>query len=86
MKTSKKASRRQGRPRVGLRENDLAVGKLVITPFDACLGGFHLNAVIVVNNDDLVRIQHLYTAVSVTKCNTRGKVLHDYSLHPLDHR
>ena len=25
-------------------------------------------------------------AVSVTKCNTRGKVLHDYSLHPLDHR
>lgn len=22
----------------------------------------------------------------MTKCNTRGKVLHDYSLHPLDHR
>ncbi|MCE0781901.1 hypothetical protein, partial [Pseudomonas sp. NMI542_15] len=28
----------------------------------------------------------LSLAVSVTKCNTRGKVLHDYSLHPLDHR
>ncbi|MNP79009.1 hypothetical protein D3C76_1767510 [compost metagenome] len=46
---------------MGLRENDLAVGKLIITPFDACLGGCHLNAVIVVNNDDLVRIQDLYT-------------------------
>lgn len=55
-----------------------SISKALVAGRKAARGG--------VNFDVDMNVSSRVRAVSVTKCNTRGKVLHDYSLHPLDHR